>query len=118
MITRKLFVIFSITTVIAILHLARYWPDFCGLFLIILPLVILRIYDMWQRNHTILRLYRVIGHLRYLFESVRLEIQQYFVESDTNGQPVNWEFRELVYQRARGVRDIRPLGRVLARLDG
>ncbi|MHC4857196.1 MAG: FMN-binding glutamate synthase family protein [Planctomycetota bacterium] len=65
---------------------------------------------MRQRNHTVLRLYPVIGHLRYLFESIRPEIQQYFVESDTNGKPISREFRDLVYQRAKGVRDTRPFG--------
>ena len=112
MITRKLFVIFSITAVFATLLLARHWPNAYGLFLIILPLVALGIYDMRQRNHTILRLYPVIGHLRFLFESIRPEIQQYFVESDTNGQPISREFRDLVYQRAKGVRDTRPFGTV------
>jgi hypothetical protein len=76
-ITRKLFVIFSITAVIATLLLARHWPNTYGFFLIILPLVALGIYDMRQRNHTILRLYPVIGHLRFLFESIRPEIQQF-----------------------------------------
>ena len=112
MITRKLFVIFSITAVFATLLLARHWPNAYGLFLIILPLVALGIYDMRQRNHTILRLYPVIGHLRFLFESIRPEIQQYFVESDTNGQPISREFRDLVYQRAKEVRDTRPFGTV------
>lgn len=67
-------------------------------------------YDLIQRKHTLLRIYPVIGHFRYLFESIRPEIQQYFVESDTNGQPVNREFRSLVYQRAKGQRDTRPFG--------
>jgi hypothetical protein len=53
-----------------------------------------------HRRHPILRIYPVIGHLRYLFESIRPEIQQYFAESDTNGQPVNREFRTLVSHRA------------------
>ncbi len=69
-------------------------------------------YDLLQKSHTILRLYPVIGHFRYLFESIRPEIQQYFVESDINGIPVNREFRALVYQRAKGVRDTRPFGTI------
>ena len=112
MISRKLFVIFSLAALFAILLLARYWPLAYSLLLIVLPLVALGIYDMRQRNHTILRLYPVIGHLRFLFESIRPEIQQYFVESDTNGQPISREFRDLVYQRAKGARDTRPFGTV------
>ncbi|MCF6193628.1 MAG: hypothetical protein L3J46_04760, partial [Kangiellaceae bacterium] len=47
-----------------------------------------------------------------MFESVRPEIQQYFVESETNGTPVSREFRSLIYQRAKGARDTRPFGTI------
>lgn len=73
-------------------------------------LVVLGLYDMAQRRHTILRLYPVIGHLRFLMESIRPEIQQYFVEDDISGRPIPREFRSLVYQRAKGVNDTRPFG--------
>lgn len=112
MMARKLFVILSIILSLATIALAQFWPNVYWLFVIILPLISLGLYDMVQRKHTILRLYPVIGHIRYLFESIRPEIQQYFVESDTNGQPVSREFRALVYQRAKGQRDTRPFGTV------
>jgi glutamate synthase domain-containing protein 2 len=67
---------------------------------------------MTQRKHTILRLYPVAGHFRFMFESVRKEMQQYFVESELDGRPVAREFRSLVYQRAKGERDTRPFGTV------
>ncbi len=110
MIVRKLFVTLSILVPLITLGMARFWPDLYWMFAIILPLIGLGIYDTVQRKHTILRLYPIIGHLRFLFESIRPEIQQYFVESDTNGQPVSREFRALVYQRAKGQRDTRPFG--------
>lgn len=110
MISRKLFVILSLIISSAIFLLAQFWLDAYWLFVIILPLIILGVYDIVQRTHTILRLYPVIGHLRYLFELIRPEIQQYFVESNTNGKPVSREFRALVYQRAKGQRDTRPFG--------
>jgi len=47
-----------------------------------------------------------------MLESVRPEIQQYFVESDTSGTPIPREFRSLVYQRAKGDRDSRPFGTI------
>lgn len=72
----------------------------------------LGLYDITQKKHTVLRLYPVVGHIRYLLESFRPEIQQYFVESDTNGMPISREFRTLVYQRAKGARDTRPFGTV------
>jgi len=92
------------------LILAWFWSDTGWLFVLILLLLGLGIYNLVQRKHTILRLYPVIGYLRYLFELIRPEIQQYFVESDTNGQPVHREFRALVYQRAKGQCDTRPFG--------
>ncbi|HFC04848.1 MAG TPA: FMN-binding glutamate synthase family protein, partial [Rhizobiales bacterium] len=65
-----------------------------------------------QTTHSILHLYPVIGYVRFLFETIRPEIQQYFVESDTDGMPISREFRALVYQRAKGVRDTRPFGTI------
>jgi len=112
MIVRPLFFILSPAAVIGTLVLANFWSHAYGLLFIIVPLVALGLYDIVQRKHTILRLYPVIGHLRFLFESIRPEIQQYFVESDTNGQPISREFRALVYQRAKGDRDTRPFGTV------
>jgi len=110
MLVRTQFILLSIILPPAILVLAQFWPDAYWLFVIILPIVAVGLYDLLQRKKTILRLYPVIGHMRYLFEAIRPEIQQYFVESDTNGQPVNREFRSLVYQRAKGQRDTRPFG--------
>ncbi|MFV9614840.1 MAG: FMN-binding glutamate synthase family protein [Gammaproteobacteria bacterium] len=110
MLVRTQFIILSIVIPLATLVLSRFWSGAYWLFIIILPLIGLGLYDLAQRKHTILRLYPVIGRLRYLFESIRPEIQQYFVESDTNGQPINREFRALVYQRAKGQRDTRPFG--------
>lgn len=45
-----------------------------------------------------------------MMESIRPEIQQYFVESDVDGRPISREFRSLVYQRSKGERDTIPFG--------
>jgi len=110
MIVRKVFIVLSISVTLAIIVLAKFWPNAYWLLIIVLPFIGVGLYDMAQRKHTILRLYPLIGHFRFLFESIRPEIQQYFVESDTNGTPVSREFRTLVYQRAKGQRDTRPFG--------
>lgn len=112
MTARKGFVIISVLLCLLLAAWTVIWPPAAWLFLPVLGLVGLGIYDMLQRRHTILRLYPVIGHVRYFFESVRKEIQQYFVESDTDGMPVSREFRSLVYQRAKRVRDTRPFGTI------
>jgi glutamate synthase domain-containing protein 2 len=110
MTVREGFVLISITVTLLVFAVAQFWPPLYWLFVVVLPLILLGIYDIIQKHHTILRIYPVIGHGRYLFESIRSEIQQYFVESDINGTPINREFRALVYQRAKGHTDTRPFG--------
>jgi len=109
---RKIFTATAIFASLATVLLAQFWIYAYWLFIIILPLIAMGIHDMMQTGHTLLRVYPVIGHIRYLFETIRPEIQQYFVESDTDGRPINREFRALVYQRAKGQRDTRPFGTV------
>jgi len=107
---RKLFFALSISSILLISILAQIYNPLWWLFIIAGPLILLGLYDIIQTRSTIPRIYPVIGRLRYFFESIRPEIQQYFVESDINGVPVNREFRSLVYQRAKGARDTRPFG--------
>jgi len=97
-------------SVLVMLVVHSVWPSLAWLWAVIVPLIGLGFYDIWQTKHTFLRIYPVLGHLRYLFESIRPEIQQYFVEDDVTGRPVSREFRSLVYQRAKGVRDTRGFG--------
>ena len=106
---RHLFYIFILLSSLSVYALDHFW-SVDWLFYLIAAIALLGFYDMLQTKHTVLRLYPVVGHFRYLLESIRPEIQQYFVESDINGRPVSREFRSLVYQRAKGVRDTRPFG--------
>ncbi len=73
-------------------------------------LSVLGFYDMKQTKRSILRNYPVIGHFRYLFEYIRPEMRQYFVESDAEATPFSRSQRSLVYQRAKGESDKRPFG--------
>ena len=79
-------------------------------FLVCFALAAMGTWDMIQAHHSILRLYPVIGHFRWLFEEIRPEIRQYLFESSTDGTPFNRDQRSLVYQRAKGVSDKRPFG--------
>lgn len=67
-------------------------------------------YDLIQRRHSVLRLYPVIGHLRFLMEAIRPEVQQYFIERDYDGRPYDRETRSAVYERAKGTADQDPFG--------
>ncbi len=101
-----------------------------GLFLLILPTVLVfmmwfplkflmvaglflacvGIYDLLQTQHAILRNFPILGHIRYILEVIRPEIQQYFIASNQSERPFNRETRALVYQRAKKVRDTLPFG--------
>ncbi len=86
------------------------WPPAGWSFAVLLPIAVLGARDLTQKRHTILRNFPVIGHFRYLFEAIRPEINQYFVESDTDGVPFSRNARSVVYQRAKRVLDTRPFG--------
>lgn len=109
---RRLFIAFSLIAVAVIIFLAQTWPAAWGSMLIVGPIVLLGLLDMVQKRQTVRRIYPVIGRLRYFFEAIRPEIQQYFVETDIDGQPISREFRSLAYQRAKGVNDTRPFGTI------
>jgi glutamate synthase domain-containing protein 2 len=66
--------------------------------------------DVAQRQHALLRNYPIAGHLRYLMERFRPEIQQYFVENNTDGRPFDRDIRSLVYQRSKADEDESPFG--------
>ncbi|PCC17991.1 FMN-binding glutamate synthase family protein [Brevibacterium aurantiacum] len=59
-------------------------------------------WDVTQKKHSILRNYPVAGHARYLLESIRPEIQQYFIERNWDGRPYNRNTRAIIYERAKG----------------
>ena len=62
-------------------------------------------YDINLSRHNLNRLYPVVAYIRYFLESYRVEIQQYFIASDTEERPFNREERSLVYQRAKNIPD-------------
>ncbi len=87
-----------------------YWKPALWAFVILGPLMILGIYDVLQTKRTILRNFPILGHFRYILESIRPEIMQYFIETNQSGTPLNREQRSVIYQRAKGVRDTVPFG--------
>ncbi|MDT8282717.1 MAG: FMN-binding glutamate synthase family protein, partial [Gammaproteobacteria bacterium] len=81
---RNGFIFLSISISVFLLAMAAYSSAFYWGFLIAGPIILLGLYQMLQTRRTILRLYPVIGTFRYMFEAIRPEIQQYFVETNTN----------------------------------
>lgn len=72
--------------------------------------LITAIYDMHQKKHSLLRNFPLIARLRWLFESERSKIQQYFIEDDKNGTPYNREKRSDIYQKSKGETNTTPFG--------
>ncbi|MDP7574893.1 MAG: FMN-binding glutamate synthase family protein, partial [Phycisphaerales bacterium] len=68
------------------------------------------LWDLVQKQHSILRNYPLLGHLRFFFESIRPEMVQYFVETDEAGRPYNRTQRTAVYERAKNEEDVKPFG--------
>lgn len=77
---------------------------------VLLAFGLLGIYDLLQRRHSVTRNYPIIGHLRFLLETIRPEMQQYFIETATDGVPFDRETRDLVYDRAKGAKGEEPFG--------
>ena len=68
------------------------------------------LWDLIQTRHAIRRNYPILAHFRFLFEYIRPEIRQYFIESDIEAQPFSRNQRSLVYQRAKLEVESRPFG--------
>lgn len=54
-------------------------------------------YDLLQRRHALLRNFPVIGHGRYLLESIGPELRQYIVTSNDEERPFSRDQRRWVY---------------------
>ena len=52
-------------------------------------LTIIVIHDSVQTKHSLLRAFPLIARLRWFFEEERDKIQQYFIEDNLNGTPIN-----------------------------
>jgi glutamate synthase domain-containing protein 2 len=109
MVRRWLFRAFLVT--LAIVGLAAWFqPAVLWSLVVIGPLAIIGFRDALQREHTVLRNFPLIGHVRYFMEMMRPEIQQYFIESNVDAFPIEREFRSLVYQRSKDVLETQPFG--------
>ena len=72
---------------------------------------LLAFYDAFiQKKHSLMRSFPVVSRLRWVFEEEREKIQQYFIEDDLNGTPINREKRSLVYQRSKKEIETVPFG--------
>jgi glutamate synthase domain-containing protein 2 len=60
-------------------------------------LLVVTVYDLVQKKHAILRSFPIIGHFRYILESVGPELRQYIVTSNNEELPFSRDQRAWVY---------------------
>lgn len=80
-------------------------------------LTVLGWYDYSQKGRSVLGNYPLLGRFRFIFESIRPELRQYFWESDTDELPFSRNQRAMVYQRAKDIQAARPFGSILNMYD-
>ncbi|WP_416969692.1 FMN-binding glutamate synthase family protein [Streptomyces sp. 4F14] len=91
---------------LAVLHSPWWWTGAA----VFLAASALAVHDLVQRRHSILRNYPLLGHMRFLLERIRPELQQYYIERDYDGRPYPRSVRSVVYQRAKGIEAEEPFG--------
>ena len=64
-------------------------------------LVAVTLYDLTQTRHAILRNFPIVGHFRYLLESVGPELRQYIVTNNDEERPFSRDQRRWVYASAK-----------------
>ena len=70
-------------------------------FYIIAIFVIVFIYDLFQKEHAIIRNFPIVGHFRYWIEKIGPELRQYIVANDKEEMPFNRSERSWIYATAK-----------------
>jgi glutamate synthase domain-containing protein 2 len=60
-------------------------------------------YDLLQHKHAILRNFPVVGHLRFILESVGPELRQYIVTDNRQERPFDRDQRRWIYTSSKGL---------------
>ena len=68
---------------------------------VIAGLVAIALYDLLQKKHTILRIFPIVGHFRYILESIGPELRQYIVANNREELPFNRIERSWIYASAK-----------------
>ena len=76
-------------------------------------LSLIGIVDLLQSPHAVRRNYPILGNIRYLVETIRPEIRQYLLESDSDALPFSRAQRSLVYSRAKNETADKPFGTLI-----
>ena len=85
----------------------NFWFLLAAVFLI---LFIIGISDYSQKKRAVLGNFPLMGRFRFIFESIRPELRQYFWEADSDELPYSRNQRAMVYQRSKQILAARPFG--------
>jgi len=89
---------------------AAAWPPARWAMVLLVPLLLVALWDFFQHRHTLRRNYPLLARVRWAMEDLRPFARAYIVEGDLEGRPFNHDQRELVYARAKGQLDAHPFG--------
>lgn len=100
----------SLIMLIACSVVTILWHWLALMFIPVSIFMLIGLRDIQQKTNTVRKNFPVLGNIRYLMESIRPEIRQYFIESDSEENPFSREKRSVVYQRAKKELDTLPFG--------
>ena len=84
------------------MEIIRLHPVLTCLAALLFVVLLIGIRDVRQKSHTILHNFPVLGHLRYIIETIGPELRQYLVAGDKEEQPFNRDERRWVYATSKG----------------
>ncbi|MBK2268285.1 FMN-binding glutamate synthase family protein [Francisella philomiragia] len=102
---RKWYIGFAVFVIIVLLSLSLLHASIWVSIGFIAVLAVIAIYDTTQTKHAILRNFPIVGHMRFILEFIRPEIQQYFIADNESEKPFGRETRSTIYRRAKGLND-------------
>lgn len=96
--------------VVTLTALSWLVPSWRWALVLMVPVLLLTLWDFVQDRHALRRNYPLIARVRWLFEDLRPYLRAYVVEGDREGRPFTIEERSLVYARAKGDISSHPMG--------
>lgn len=99
----------GVFTVLA-MAFSQFWPPAIWAALACALLTLLGLYDYTQKKRAVLANFPLMGRFRFILESIRPELRQYFWESDKDELPYSRNQRAMVYQRSKHMLAARPFG--------
>lgn len=104
------FLIIAGTAVVLVGGAGWLWHPVLWVYVVLVPMILVGLYDLYFSSNTILRNFPFFGHFRYLSLRISPEINQYFVENNTEGKPFNKIQRNMVNKRADQRLETHPFG--------